>query len=73
MNQDQIDTINIVHEVLRGVMLAIAAQPNVDLAKLVIVLQSRAADESVSPMARHMLADLAKWPDGILKSTKSSH
>lgn len=73
MNQDQLDTINIIHEVLRVVVATIAAQPGADIAKITVLLQASAADERLSPMARQMLANLAEWPDALLKAEKHPH
>lgn len=73
MTQDQIDTINIVQEVLRGIMLAITTQPGVDIQKLAITLQAASANENTSPLARNMLANLAEWPDELSKARKDQH
>lgn len=73
MNQEQLDTINIIQEVLRVVIATIAAQPGIDLAKITVLLQASAADERFSPIARKMLADLAEWPDAVLKAEKHPH
>lgn len=73
MNQDQLDAINLMQEVLRGVIAAVTAQPGIDNAKLGLTLTLLANDERFSPMARRMLADLAEWPETLARAEMASH
>ena len=59
MNQAELDILNITQEVLRHLMLALAAASGADLGKLSHGLEAAATNEALEAMARQMLADLA--------------
>ena len=60
-----LNTLNITQQVLRQLMLALAASHQADLGKLGALLEAAAGNESLEPMARHMLADLASGASGL--------
>ena len=65
MTQPELDILNITQQVLRHLMLALAASNQADLGKIGAVLESAAANQSLEPMAQRMLADLAAGATGL--------
>ncbi|UXY13841.1 hypothetical protein N8I74_10955 [Chitiniphilus purpureus] len=65
MNNDSLEVLNIVQQVLRQFMLAVAAGNQSNLGDIGDVLEAAAARESLDPMARRMLADLASGAHGL--------
>lgn len=65
MTQSELDILNITQQVLRQLMLALAAGSKADLEAIGTVLESAASNEALDPMARHMLADLAAGATGL--------
>lgn len=65
MTQNELDILNITQQVLRHLMLAIAAGSNADLWKIGAVLESAAGNEALDPMAQTMLSDLAAGATGL--------
>lgn len=65
MTQPELDILNITQQVLRHLMLALAASNQADLGKIGAVLESAAANQSLEPMAQQMLADLAAGATGL--------
>lgn len=59
-----LETLNIVQQVLRLTVVSLAAACHADMAKLGYLLQA-AATHDVHPLARQMLLDLAEGPDMI--------
>lgn len=59
MTQDQIDTLNTVQEVLRGMLLAIGTISPPALPGIAQGLRASSMHPGASPMASTMLADLA--------------
>lgn len=59
MNKGDIEVLNIVQQVLRHFMLSLAAGAKADLGDIGRVLEAGAAIDTLDPMARQMLADLA--------------
>jgi hypothetical protein len=59
MNQEQIDIVNLVQEVLRGVLVSACALNPDALPRVAQGLRAAATRPGASPMAAHMLADLA--------------
>lgn len=59
MNESEIEILNITQQVLRQLMLALAAANKSDLAVIGGLLEDAANMTTLDPMARHMLADLA--------------
>lgn len=75
MNQEQLDILNTTQEVFRGLLVAIMAsskQP-LDIEILATSLQAWSANESLSPMARTMLANLAEFPQRIHSMQSPPH
>lgn len=65
MTESELEALNIIQQVLRPLMLALAASHQADLGKLGAVLEAAAGNESLEPMARQMLADLASGAIGL--------
>ena len=59
MPQINIETLNIIHQVLKHMMLSLAAADRTDMAALGRLLESAASNQALEPMAQTMLADLA--------------
>jgi hypothetical protein len=59
MNQEQLDTVNLVQEVLRGVLISVCAINPAGLPAVARGLRASAQRPGASPMAATMLADLA--------------
>ena len=59
MNKGDIEVLNIVQQVLRQFMLSLAAGNKANLGDIGNVLEASAAIETLEPMARQMLSDLA--------------
>lgn len=59
MNQEQLDTVNLVQEVLRGVLISMCAINPAGLPAVARGLRASASRPGASPMAARMLADLA--------------
>ena len=59
MNKGDIEVLNIVQQVLRHFMLSLAAGSKANLGDVGAVLEAGAAVDTLDPMARQMLADLA--------------
>lgn len=58
MNSENQEVLNIVQQVLRNLMVALAAGNKSNLADISAVLHASAENESLDPMARSMLVDL---------------
>lgn len=58
---EQIDarTLNVVQQVLRGVVVALVAEHKGDMALTASLLQGFAAQDGIDPVAKTMLTDLA--------------
>lgn len=65
MTQSELDILNITQEVLRHLMLALAAGSLADLGKIGAVLEAAASNEALDPMSQTMLADLAAGATGL--------
>jgi hypothetical protein len=65
MNEESIEVINIIHQVLRQFMVAMAATNRTDLDELGNLLAAASANESLDPAARAILADLAAGAAGL--------
>lgn len=65
MNQSELDILNITQQVLRHLMLAIAAGTKADFGDIGAVLEAAAVNDALDPMARTMLADLAAGATGL--------
>jgi hypothetical protein len=65
MKDSDIEVLNIVQQVLRHLMLALAAGHTADLGKIGAVLEAGATSGTLEPMARRMLADLAAGATGL--------
>lgn len=65
MKQAELDLLNIVQQVLRQLMLALAAGNKANLGDIGAVLEAAAAQGTLDPMARQMLADLAAGATGL--------
>lgn len=65
MKNSDIETLNIVQQVLRHLMLALAAGNKASLNDIGTVLEAAAANGALDPMARKMLADLAAGATGL--------
>lgn len=63
----QEETLQIVQEVLRGLMMSMQAATDADPEKLLSGLQSTARLDMLRPESRLMLQDLAKFPEQLLK------
>ena len=59
MNKSEIETLNIVQQVLKGLMLTLAAENKADRGKIGSLLEAYASNEGLDPMARAMILDLA--------------
>lgn len=59
MNEQQIEVLNIVQEVLRGAIIALAVANKSNLGDLSRALHAAAANGALDPASAHMLADLA--------------
>lgn len=60
MNQEQLDVINIVQEVLRGIVVSAIALNPPERAQFASALQAVSLGGGLSPMATKMLQDLAE-------------
>lgn len=58
MNEDSVEVLNIVQQVLRQFLIAVAASGTADLGKMCAVLKAAAALGTLDPIARKMLDDL---------------
>lgn len=65
MKNEQLEVLNITQQVLRNLMLALAAANKANLGDLGTVLEAAAANEALDPMARSMLTDLAAGASGL--------
>lgn len=65
MKNSEKELLNIVQQVLRNLMLALAAGNKADLGDIGAVLEASAANRALDPMARQMLADLAAGATGL--------
>lgn len=65
MTEPNIEALNVTQQVLRALMLALAAGCDADLGKVGLALEAAAANRAIEPMARQMLADLAAGATGI--------
>jgi hypothetical protein len=65
MTQSELDILNITQQVLRHLMLALAAANKSDLGIIGEVLESAATNTNLDPMACQMLADLAAGATGL--------
>lgn len=59
MNTSELELLNIIQQVLRHVLLALAAGNRANLEDIGTVLEAAAANGALHPMARQMLTDLA--------------
>ena len=59
MNKRDIELLTVVQQVLRQLMLSLAASTKANLGDLGEVLEASATIQTLEPMARQMLADLA--------------
>jgi len=59
MNTSEVELLNVVQQVLRHVLLALAAGNRANLGDVGTVLDAAAANGALHPMARQMLSDLA--------------
>lgn len=58
MNKDSVEVLNIVQQVLRQFLIAVAASGTADLGQMCSVLKAAAALGTLDPMARRMLDNL---------------
>lgn len=58
MNKDSVEVLNIVQQVLRQFLIAVAASGTADLARMCSVLKAASALGTLDPMARQMLDNL---------------
>lgn len=59
MTEEQIEVINVVQEVLRGVVISALALNRTEAQRFAGALQANAVGPAISPMAERMLLDLA--------------
>lgn len=60
-------TLNVVQEVLRGIVVSLAASSHVDTAKFASSMQAFAGHPEIDPMSKVMLEDLAKGLDMLAR------
>lgn len=65
MNNSGLEVLNITQQVLRHLMLALAAGNKSNLGDIGNVLEAAATNDALDPMARQMLADLAAGVTGL--------
>ncbi len=65
MKDSDIEVLNIVQQVLRHMLLALAAGNKANLGDIGAVLEAAATNGAIDPMARQMLADLAAGATGL--------
>lgn len=65
MKQEQLETLRITQQVLKYLTLAIAAGGAIKLGPIGEILEGAAAESTLDPMAREMLADLARGLIGV--------
>lgn len=70
MNEQQIETINVIQEVLRGVVVSVLASNPDRAAAVSATLAAAAQHPGLSPIAQTMLADLAAGPAMIEAASK---
>lgn len=59
MNKEQLETLNVVQQVLRHVLISISAVDPTKTAALATMLAAAATSPKIEPMSRSMLEDLA--------------
>ncbi len=59
MNQQQMEVLNVVHQLLKGVLLAVAASNPQGKEAIATTLQAFAQHPGIDPMTRELAADLA--------------
>ena len=59
MNKESLEVLNIVQQVLRHLMVTLAAGNKANLGNIGSLLEAAAMNMALEPMARQMLADLA--------------
>lgn len=74
MDQKQLDVINITQEVLRVVVISLGALNVQAMPKVAHTLRAGSMDETVSPIAQAMLADIAEGIELVTgQGAASSH
>lgn len=67
---EKLETLNIVQQVLRGVVVSLAVSQRIDMPRCASSLQAFAAGKDLDPMAVQMLLDLAQGLDMIGKAAQ---
>lgn len=65
MKESDLEILNTVQQVLRGMLIALAAGNKADLGNISSALEAFAANGEISPMAQKMLLDLASGAAGL--------
>ena len=73
MNKDQAELLNIIQQVLRGVVTAAGALHPERIAELSTTLAAFANNQDIDPTARAMLHDLAQGPGMLASAQKPKH
>ena len=73
MNKDQAELLNIIQQVLRGVVTAAGALHPDRTAELSATLAAFASNPDIDPTARAMLDDLAQGPGMLARAQKPKH
>ena len=68
---EKLETLNVVQQVLRGVVVSLAATQRVDPFELSTLLAGASQQPHLDPMAQQMLADLAQGL-AVISKAKSS-
>lgn len=73
MNNEQAELLNIIQQVLRGVVTAAGALNPDRTAELSATLAAFASNSDIDPTARAMLQDLAQGPGMLASAQKPKH
>lgn len=65
MTEESIQVLNITQQVLRGMLISLAAGNKSNLGDIGNALEAFAANDALDPMAKQMLADLASGATGL--------
>jgi hypothetical protein len=69
LTDEQIETLSVVHEVLRGLVVALTATlPSQSRPEFASALAAIAEDPSISPVAAHALLDLAGGVTAVVQA-----
>lgn len=73
MDKEQAEVLNIIQEVLRGVVVATGALQPDRIGEMSAILAAFATQQSINPTSRAMLLDLAQGPGMLAKASQQSH